>query len=62
MLRPHEIKFASSTVFVMDSNPTRDTLNVTPSSTVTNLYCRLAPNGEAHSLDLSVQNDRKAAA
>ena len=62
MLRPSEIKFASSTVLVMDSNPTRDTLNVTPSSTVTNLYCRLAPNGEAHSLNVSVQNDRKAAA
>ena len=62
MLRPSEIKFASSTVFVMDSNPTRDMLNVTPSSTVTNLYCRLVPNGEAHSLDVSVQNDTKAAA
>ena len=61
MLRPHETKFASSTVFVMDSNPTRDMLNVTPSSAVTNLYCRLAPNGEAHSLDVSLQNDRKAA-
>ena len=52
MLRPHEIKFASST----------DMLNVTPSSNATNLYCRLVPNGEAHSLDVSVQNDRKAAA
>ena len=62
MLRPHERKFASSTVFVMDSNPTRDTLNVTPSSNATNLYSRLVPNGEAHSLDVSVQNDRKAAA
>ena len=62
MLRPHEIKFASSTVFVMDSNPTRDTLNVTPSLNATNLYSRLVPNGEAQSLDVSKQNDRKAAA
>ena len=62
MLRPHEIKFASSTVFVMDSNPTRDTLNVTPSLNATNFYSRLVPNGEAQSLDVSVQNDRKAAA
>ena len=62
MLRPHEIKFASSAVFVMDSNPTRDMLNVTPSPTVTNLYCRLVPNGDAHSFGVSVQIERKAAA